>query len=150
MNTNELKKAILNKNAQFTALQWSRPCKTLKGCTDEIIKTVKARNIRIGAGYDNMKAVKEGRANGELPTENQGLKGKKWIEYPYILQSIYNDTEYVRIETAKNSVFETEYTKNGVRVTKSEIADLLYANEKAHREMPTVMDINLDNITNIN
>ena len=38
--------------------------------------------------YDNKASVKEARQNGDLPSENQGLKGMEWVEYPIVKKSV--------------------------------------------------------------
>ena len=141
---------ILNKSGQFSSVKWERKAKTLKSCTAVITKSVIANNVRIGARYDNLKAVKEARENGELPSENQGLRGMHWVQYPILLQSDYDENKYyVRLETAKNSQFKTVWTINGEPTEKSEIEQYLQASEKKSGDMPTVMNINLDQITEI-
>ena len=146
-----IKAIALNKKGQFTNLTYARPCKTLKGAP-EIMKTTRAFNVRIGAQYDALKSTQE--AKGVTTTEeahalNNGLRGFEWVTYPYILKAIKSGKEYVRIETAKNTRFETVYTINGVETTKAEIEKYLQASEKKNGEMPTVMNIGLENITEI-
>lgn len=138
-----------SKKGQFSSVTWARTCKTLKSCSDTITKRTTASAVRIGASYDNMAVVKEGRANGELPKENQGLRGMVWINYPITLASIHNGREYLRIETASNSHFSTEYFKNGIKVEKSQIIDLLQSSEKRSGDVPTVMNIGYDTIEEI-
>lgn len=141
------KEKILSKKGQFACVGWARPCKTLKSCDKVITKLTMANNVRIGAGYDNMAVVKSARENGELPKENQGLNGLEWVEYPYILRNPKTEKQFVRIETAKNTTFKSQYFINGVETTKAEIEPYLQASEKKPSgEMPTVMNINIENI----
>ena len=145
---NEIKAIALNKKGQFTNLTYARPCKTLKGAP-EIIKTTKAYNVRIGAEYDALKTTldNKGVANKEEAHKvNQGLNGMDWVVYPVILKSNKSGKEYIRLETAKNTRFETVYTVNGKEVQKNEIVQYLQASEKKSGEMPTVMNIGLENI----
>lgn len=146
-----IKAIALNKKGQFTNLTYARPCKVLKGAP-EIMKTTRAFNVRIGAEYDALKSTHE--TKGVTTTEeahalNNGLRGFEWVVYPYILKATKSGKEYVRIETAKNTRFETVYTINGVETTKAEIENYLQASEKKSGEIPTVMNIGLDNITEI-
>lgn len=146
-----IKEIALTKKGQFANLTYARPCKTLKGAP-EIMKTTRAYNVRIGAEYDALRSTHE--AKGVTTTEeahavNQGLRGFEWVQYPYILKATKSGKEYVRIETAKNTRFETVYTINGVETTKAEIENYLQASEKKSGEIPTVMNIGLDNITEI-
>ena len=141
------KEQILSKRGQFACIGWARPCKTLKSCQAVITKETIANNVRIGAGYDNMKAVQDARASGELPSENQGLKGLEWIEYPYLLVNPKTQKQFIRLETAKNTEFKTKYYIDGAETTKREIESYLQASEKKpSSEMPSVMNINLEQI----
>lgn len=140
---------IESKRGQFARVSWERKCKTLKSCPYEITKKTVAKNIRIGAQYDNLKRVKEGRESGELPAENQGLRGMEWVKYPLILKGINNGKEYLRLETAKNSMFETEYYMEGKQIKKQDILNYLQASEKKSGELPTILNIATDSITSI-
>ena len=148
---NEIKAIALNKKGQFANLTYARACKVKKNAP-AIEKTTKAYNVRIGAQYDALKTTQE--AKGVTSTEeahalNNGLNGMEWVTYPYILKSVKSGKEYLRLETAKNTRFETVYTMNGQTVTKAEIEPYLLASEKGNGEMPTVMNIGIENITEI-
>lgn len=136
---------ILNKNANFSCIEWVRPCKVKKNCP-QIDKRTVAKNVRIGASYDNMAVVKAARENGELPKENQGLRGLVWVEYPYFLVSPKTNKKYLRIETAKNSKFETQFYMNGREVDRAEIEDYLMSTEKPKGDKSPVINIELANI----
>ena len=139
----------LNKRGQFASAEWSRPCKTLKSCNHEIVKRTIASNIRIGANYENLQTTKDGRADGTLPSENQGLRGLEWVSFPVLLRSPKTDKQYIRFELAKNSKFITQYFIDGQETTKAEIENYLQASEKSSGEMPTVMNIGIDTIINL-
>ena len=139
----------LTKKGQFASAEWSRPCKTLKSCNHEIVKRTIANNVRIGANYENLHTTIEGRASGELPSENQGLRGLEWVNFPVVLKNPKTDRQFIRLETAKNSKFITQYFIDGQETTKDEIANYLQASEKSNGEMPTVMNIGIDTIINL-
>ena len=139
----------LDKKGQFASAEWSRPCKTLKSCNHEIVKRTIANNIRIGANYENLHTTIEGRASGELPSENQGLRGVEWVNFPVVLKNPKTERQFIRLETAKNSKFITQYFIDGQETTKDEIANYLQASEKSSGEMPTVMNIGVDTIINL-
>ena len=139
----------LNKKGQFASAEWSRPCKTLKSCNHEIIKRTIANNVRIGANYENLHTTIEGRASGELPSENQGLRGLEWVTFPVVLRNPKTERQFIRLETAKNSKFITQYFIDGQETTKAEVESYLQASEKSSGEMPTVMNIGIDTIINI-
>ena len=136
----------LTKKGQFASAEWSRPCKTLKSCKHEIIKRTVATNVRIGANYENLQTTKDGRADGTLPSENQGLRGLEWVTFPVVLRNPKTERQFIRLETAKNSKFSTQYFIDGRETTKAEIESLLQASEKSSGEMPTVMNIGVDTI----
>ena len=139
----------LKKKGQFASAEWERPCKTLKSCNHEIVKKTIANNIRIGANYENLQTTKDGRADGSLPSENQGLRGLEWVSFPVVLRNPKTDRHFIRLETAKNSKFITQYFIDGHETTKAEIENYLQASEKSSGEMPTVMNIGVDTIINL-
>ena len=138
------------KGGTIHSLKWTRPAKVKKSCTDEITKTVVATNIMLNAQYENLKRTKEGRLNGTLPEQNTGLVGFEWDHYPLELKSIKTGKLYLRIETMKNSKFQTEWRRNQAIVTKALIEENLLSSEKSNREMPIVMNIAIDDIISIN
>lgn len=153
MTKKEMVKKIMNKKAQFACVTYSKTCKTKKGAPI-VTKVTRARNIRIGADYNSIKAVQElkGTTNTEdTANENAGLVGAmKFVAYPYLIENEKNGKEYVRINTNKNSKFDTRYFIAGNEVSKEEVLDYLYASEKNHRgDVPIVMNIGLDSILEI-
>jgi hypothetical protein len=72
-----------------------------------------------------------------------------WVNYPTILKSDKTGKNYVRIETNKNTRFNTTYEMDGKPVSKAEIEGYLLASEKRSGEMPSVMNIGLDTITKL-
>lgn len=146
-----IKALALNKKGQFTNLTYARTCKTLKNAPT-IEKVTRAYNVRVGAQYDALKVVQN--IKGTDTTEathavNNGLNGMEWVNYPTILKSVKSGKEYLRLETAKNTRFETTYTMNGQTVNKADIEQYLQASEKKSGEMPIVMNIGLENIIEI-
>lgn len=109
-------------------IEWTRQGKTRKDVSDAITKSVRMVG-RIGIEYDNMKAVQEKRENGELPKENQGLPWGKFEIYPYLIE--HKDKRYVRLYNGTSDLVKpkVEWFKNGLAVTRDEIAPLLLASE---------------------
>lgn len=140
----------LNKKGRFANIEYTRQCKVKKSCSDVITKLTRVYNVRIGASYDNLREVKAARENGELPKQNQGLIGLEWENYPVLLKNPKTQKKFIRLETAKNSVFKTEYFKNGKPIEKSEIESILLASEKQQGDKPVVMNINTEYITVLN
>ena len=148
---NNIKNAITGIKGQFVSLKWHKTCSTYKNVTENIEKETQAHSVRIGAQYENMQAVKEGRENGNLPSENTGLRGLEWEVYPYILKNPKTGKEFLRIETTEASTFSSEFFMDGQDVDKESILDKLTANEKKSNDTrPIVMNIPLENILEIN
>lgn len=146
-----IREVALSKKGTFAKVNYIRPCKVRKG-SPEIIKTTTINNCRIGARYDALKSTMEAKGVTtvkEAQALNTGLNGMSWIQYPTILKSDKTGKQYVRIETNKNTKFNTTYTMNGKEVTKQEVEPYLLASEKSKGEMPTVLNIGLDTITEI-
>lgn len=146
-----IKAKALLKKGQFANVEYARPCKVLKGAP-EIVKTTKAYNVRIGAEYDALKTTLEAKGvnnKTEAHAVNNGLNGMEWVTYPYILRSLKTGKEYIRLETAKNTKFETVYTMNGKVVEKAEIEGYLQSSEKKSGSLPSVMNIGIENIKEI-
>lgn len=148
---NEIIKKALAKRGQFASVQYEKACKVLKNAP-EIKKYTYATNIRIGAEYDALKTTLENKgvdSKEEAHKVNQGLNGMEYEIYPVILKG-KNDKKYLRIETTPNTKFETAYMMDNRVVSKSEIEHYLQASEKRKSgEMPSVMNIGLDSITDI-
>ena len=148
---NTIIEKALAKKGTFATVQYSRPVKVKKG-SPMITKVTKARNIRIGAQYDALKAVQvaKGVANTQEAHEvNTGLRGFEWDIYPTVLHSIKTNEQYIRIETNSNSKFDTTYIMDGQVVNKADIEQYMMASEKSRGEMPVVMNIGVKNITDI-
>ena len=148
---NNIETVALSKKGHFTSLEYTKACKVKKD-SPTIIKTTKVLNARIGCSYDALKSTQKAKGvdcRAEAEKLNTGLRGMEWIQYPIILKSIKTDKHYIRLETAKNTKFNTTYKVNGVEVDKSEIEQYLQASEKRSGEMPSVMNIGVDDINYI-
>ena len=147
-----VREVALSKKGTFATMEYERPCKVKKACTQKVVKKTVIRNCRIGAQYDALKSTKEAKGvqtTTEAHALNNGLNGMEWVQYPTLLKSSKTGKQYVRIETNRNTKFETVYTVDGVEVQKADIMDLLLASEKSKGEMPTVLNIGLDTINYI-
>lgn len=141
----------LSKKGTFATVQYSRPVKVKKN-SPMITKVTRARNVRIGAQYDALKAVQLAKgvnSTQEAHELNTGLKGFEWDVYPTLLHSIKTNKQYIRVETNSNTLFETTYIMNGKVVNKADIEQYMLASEKSKGEMPVVFNIGVENITDI-
>lgn len=146
----EYKKVIdraKSKKGSFASIVWERPLKTRKAYNgNTIVKRTYGSGLRMGVNYDNMKAVQEYRKDGVLPSENQGLISREWIEPNLTLRSLKTGKTLLRVSMASNSSFRTEYFLNGKPTTKETIEQMVLASEVKSHDMPTVFDVGTDNI----
>lgn len=143
---------ILNNTPKgaFKSMVWERQLKTKKQYADSIItKRTTGTALRFGCSYSNLKAVKEGRANGTKPSEPQPLIGRHWILPNLISQSDRTGKTLLRVSLANNSKMETEYFLNGRKVNKEDIAPMCYASETKAHEHTEVFDVSTDSIISI-
>lgn len=141
----------LSKKGTFATVQYSRPVKVKKN-SPMITKVTRARNVRIGAQYDALKAVQLAKgvnSTQEAHEFNTGLKGFEWDVYPTLLHSIKTNKQYIRVETNSNTAFDTTYIMNGKVVNKADIEQYMLASEKSKGDMPVVFNIGVENITDI-
>jgi hypothetical protein len=90
---------LMSRKGQIVTVKTTRPVKMKKGQA-EVTKTSEFQ-CRVGVNYENMAAVKEGRANGELPAENAGLPWGEWLEFPYTIG--HKGETYVRCTMLNNA-----------------------------------------------
>jgi hypothetical protein len=124
---------IRTRKGQFSRAVWQRQCKTRVGFDHiKIIKRTEV-TVRSGINYDSLAVVKEARANGELPATNQGLNGKTWVQYPYLLTG-RNDELQLRIYPGSNR--KVTYYMNGNEMDAAMLKHIILASE-----MPRTIDI---------
>jgi hypothetical protein len=90
---------LMSRKGQIVTVTTTRPVKMKKGQA-EVTKTSEFQ-CRVGVNYENMAAVKEGRASGELPAENAGLPWGEWLEFPYTIG--HKGETYVRCTMLNNA-----------------------------------------------
>ena len=143
-------KRIVNNigGGQFHSMVWEREIPVKKSAGNAVVKKrTTASGIRFGVNYDAMKAVNEKREKGELPTENQGLKGREWIVPNLYLRSIKSGKTMLRVSLSKSSKMVTQWYLNGKEVKKEDLSAILYAKDMNanHVEMDC-FDVTTDNI----
>lgn len=89
---------LMSRKGQIVTVKTQRPVKMKKGQA-EVFKASEFQ-CRVGVNYDNIAAVKEGRASGELPAENAGLPWGEWLEFPYTIG--HKGETYVRCTLLNN------------------------------------------------
>lgn len=140
-----IKKVVLESTkGSFHSLLWERPMKTKKAYADMRIVKRSSAVVRFGVEYDNMKAVQQKRATGELPAVNAGLQWGEWKMYPYFIT--HKGNTYLRCATSKQNPTRTEYFLNGVKVDAETIKPMVLASEFSKSESQDVFTLNVDNI----
>lgn len=150
MDLAKVKSAIQNTQPGANiVLEFERDAETYKTCQDVIRKRTRMVG-RIGVGYDHKASTVQGRADGSLPPVNAGLKGRTWLEYPYLLLSSTGKT-LLRLNTGTNPKVarRVRWFRNGVEVPFASVSADLQANEKRERPEITTFDTNVVNILRI-
>jgi hypothetical protein len=114
-------------------LEWVRDLKTRKGVTDNLTKSVRMVG-RVGMDYNHLGAVQEKRESGELPAEPQPLPWGTWAKFPYLIE--HKGGFYLRLYkgTSEKVHPECHFFRNGVEVSKEEIAPSLLKSELEERD----------------
>lgn len=86
--------------------------------------------LRAGISYDNIGAVIEKRATGELPKENQGLPWGEWETYPYTI--LYKGKRYYRFSPVNNPNVKAPkvgYFQDNKEITEEQAREMALASE---------------------
>jgi hypothetical protein len=140
---------LLTFKGQIVTLKTIRELKMKKGAA--AVKKISRFQARIGCNYDNLKAVKEKRAEGTLPAENQGLPFGEWLVPNYVIKS--NGVLYFRCTAVHNDASVREATfvdENGNVITKEVAMENALASEKTERDALDVFTIKVQNIVEVN
>ena len=147
MKKETLKSVVTHKQkGAFSSLLWEHelPVRSAYKANNIITKRTSGV-VRLGVEYDNIGAVKVGRALGELPSINSGLTWGEWEQYPFFIT--HKGNHYLRVARAHGTKFRTEYFINGRRATKEECIPYCIASAfKDDGKSPEVFTINCDNI----
>jgi hypothetical protein len=105
--------------------------------------------FKAGISYANLKEVREAIEAGERgPVE--APKGKKWIKYPYTLESLKTGKELVRLYPASgdNQHPSVVYRVNGTEVSKEEFNSYLPPSEVNKTPQP-LFDLSVESILDL-
>lgn len=148
MNIEVIKEVIKNRKGQNLSAVITKSLKTKKAHAGNKVEKITKLVVRGGVEYDNMKVVKEGRENGDLPSENAGLPWGEWAEFP--LHITHKGTDYARFYPASGIKFvpQVQYFLNGLEVEKSVIEPLVLASElpSPKDEEPLCFTIKAENV----
>jgi hypothetical protein len=158
MNDRQLKAAIANapKGANVY-VSWTRKAKLRAAYKGFPMFKRTTMLLRLGVDYDKMETVQQGRENGDLPATNQGLKGKKWIDFPVLKESLKTGKLLLSVKVAqvfgKPAKAKSEWfvSEAGIEtpVKKADHADKLLASELKKSEVPPTFDLTGENVTAI-
>lgn len=146
MNMNVIRDVVTKKQkGSFSSILWERPLPVRKAYAGNNIVTKRTSAVvRFGVEYDNMGSVQTKRANGELPTANEGLKWGEWSLYPYFIR--HKGKNYLRCAEAQNSPIHTEYFLNGRKVDKATVEPLCTKAAFTDHSKLDVFTVDCDNI----
>lgn len=118
--------------------------------------------LQFGNIYENSVNNRATKEMGEKSNfESEGLKGKKWIKFPYFLESLKSGATYVRFYKMKNAFENSEVFIDGIKADREQM-DILreyevkrdyYSYKQAESGLTEnqvqIKDINIDNIMSI-
>jgi hypothetical protein len=137
---------LMSRKGQIVTLVTTRPMKVRKG-QDAIQKTSEFQ-CRVGVNYDNIKAVQEKRAEGQLPAENAGLPWGEWVDFPYVIA--HKGEYYVRCTVLHNGFRKAPtFTRNGAEISKDEAQVACLASEFREGDDNDVFNVKLSAIRSV-
>jgi hypothetical protein len=150
MKSNEYIQAIKDYKGSNLSVEVHKQLKTKVANRGDIVEKHTRFVCRTGINYDNMKATKEGRDNGSLPKENQGLPWGEWSKFPFIIN--HKGGEYFRLYPSSDEKLKphTEYFINGKKVNADYVKSICLASEfSKSNEKPLCWTIKAENVKSI-
>jgi len=137
---------LLSRKGQIVTLVTERDCKTRKGM--EPVRKHSEFQARVGVNYDNIKAVQEKRAEGQLPAENAGLPWGQWVEFPYVIE--HKGEYYVRCTVLRNAHRKAPvYTVHGDVIDKDMAKTMCLASEFSDGGDNDVFNVKVSSIISV-
>ena len=149
MKSNEYIKILSTKKGQNITVNLERDCKVRAKFKGSNIKKLTRFVCRSGINYENMKSTKEARADGSLPSTNEGLPWGEWNKFPWTIS--HNGKEYLRLYPSNLNIKpEVSFMVDGKEVSKDEVRDMLLSSElKTSDKPPSCYTVNSDNVKSI-
>lgn len=124
--------------------------KTRKGVTAVVTKSVRS-TVMVGANHDNRQSVKDARANGDAPSENQGLPWGAWVGGLENRVIEHKGNFYVRLYPVHNAdgtprACKTIYRLDGKIVSKAMLESICLASEFAESKSFTCYTLGETNL----
>lgn len=137
---------LTSRKGQIVTIQTTRAMKVRKG--QDPIQKHSEFQCRVGVNYDNIQAVKDKRAEGQLPAENAGLPWGEWVDFPYFIA--HKGEYYVRCTVLRNAHRKApSYTQNDVEITKEQAEVMCLASEFREGNDNDVFNIRVSSIRSV-
>lgn len=146
MTYNEVLELIkAHKKGEFFTIKFSKELPLLKQYKEYYQATkVSQATVRIGVKYDNIRAVAEKRATGELPKENMGLPWGEWDIPGYTIK--HKGNIYLRVSLVKGNPVRSRYYLSGKEVSTDTLRLMCQKSAFSSGGSPDVLTISIDNI----
>jgi len=123
------------KKGTFMKLSVRRPMKMKKG-QPQLFKCWSAQ-VKAGLPYDHLGVVIQGRQDGSLPEENQGLRGDQhWHTFPYVIQKANGSFDYKFTRSGCAKAKSVILDANGNQVDKEVAKEMAYSSEFSSSDTP--------------
>ena len=137
---------IMQRRGQIVTLVTERAMKTRKNMSP--ITKRSEFQCRVGVDYNNIQAVKDKRAAGDLPAENAGLPWGQWYAFPYVIE--HKEDFYVRCTVLRNSFARPAvYMQHGVEISREQAQQQCLASEFGDRSDNEVFTVKLGSIRSV-
>lgn len=134
-DTQKLMDLILSRKGQYVRMVTKRPMKVRKG--QQAVYKTSTFTARLGVNYDNIKEVKERRADGRAPEVNQGLPWGEWLIPNFIIT--HKGSYYLRYTTTNNSKAEVEYSLDNGTISAEVAKTMCLASEFPAPKIATIV-----------
>ena len=145
-HTQAMLDTLLSRKGQIVTMTTERDCKVRKG--QDPVRKLSTFQCRVGVNYDNIKTVKEGRADGTKPAENAGLPWGEWALFPYVIA--HKGEYYIRCTTLNNAHrVAPVYTQLGAVITRDAAQLACLASEFKDGDASEVFNIKVSSLIEI-
>lgn len=139
---------LANVKGGFVGLEWESTLKVRAPFKGTLVRKHVRCIGRVGIAHDNRAKVIEARANGDLPSVNQGLPWGEWLLAPWFIT--HKGKLYVRVYPVEGTTPHSTYTANGKPIAKSEALLLCLASEFSKIDAAIgCFTVNAENLTSV-
>lgn len=144
-------KHLMHLKGQFCSITYRRPLKLLKEYVNKgmVGEKLTSMMVRAGVDYTHIQNVIEKNESGELKSDGL-LRGRKWIFFPYILQSEKTGKLLFRFYTVKGKRANSRYFIDGNEVAEEVLPTYCLSSEYREREGTLdCFDLPIETILNV-